>query len=221
MNQNSIYIQEELRIPMDIDCLEKFRKWAMSEEFPKKGISYFGGDIDVDMSPAELNNNKVTIEFAAALKLLLEEDSELFVETVLLTNIAAELSTCPDLFFISHETIESDLVQFVQSVSNPDQLVEVMGSPDMTLEVVSRSSVKKDTVTLRSRYFQAGVKEYWIADIRGPEIEFRILRRGESDWLVPESAGGWQHSDVFRREFQLSRTKGRSGQWRYRVESRS
>ncbi|MDP6359196.1 MAG: hypothetical protein QF473_29015, partial [Planctomycetota bacterium] len=111
MNQNAIYIQEELRIPMDIDCLDKFRQWAMTEEFPKKGISYFGGDIDVDMSPAELNNNKVSSEFNWELIRLDREFDwgETFVETVLLTNIAVDLSTCPDLFFISHETIESDL----------------------------------------------------------------------------------------------------------------
>ena len=34
----------------------------------------------------------------------------------------------------------------------------------MTLEVVSSSSVRKDTVDLRDRYYKAGILEYWLVD---------------------------------------------------------
>ncbi|MBI2191891.1 MAG: hypothetical protein HYU36_07900 [Planctomycetes bacterium] len=58
MSPNAVVIQEQLRIPMDITSLGKFREWTRTEEFPERGISYIGGEIDVDVSPEELNHNK-------------------------------------------------------------------------------------------------------------------------------------------------------------------
>lgn len=222
MSAHAVVIQEQIRVPMDIDTLEKFRRWAISPNFPKKGISYFGGDIDVEMSPAELNNNKVSGEIYRELKTIdnVEDLGELFHETVLLSNVAADLSTYPDILFVSHETLESGRVQFVESSSIPGQWVEVIGSPDMVTEVVSRTSVRKDTVILRDLYYRAGIREYWLADIRREKLEFRILQRGPADWTEPEESGGWQRSDVFQRHFRLSCSHGRAGQPRFRFESR-
>jgi len=51
-------------------------------------------------------------------------------------------------------------------VCNKDQVQEriIVGGPDFVLEVVSKSSRMKDYVKKASKYLEAGVKEYWIAD---------------------------------------------------------
>ena len=52
------------------------------------------------------------------------------------------------------------------------------GSPDLVIEVVSDGSVRKDMVRLRDQYWQAGIQEYWLIDVRGEHLLFDILRPG-------------------------------------------
>ena len=86
-----------------------------------------------------------------------------------------------------------------------DDSIEVFGSPDMTLEVVSPTSVEKDTVDLRRLYWEAGVKEYWLVDSREKTFAFDILRRGPAKFLATTQHQGWIKSQVFGREFKLTR----------------
>ena len=67
----------------------------------------------------------------------------------------------------------------------------VYGAPDLTVEVLSDSTRSKDIIKKTAKYFDAGVKEYWIVDpkdekitvyIFGGELEVRTYDR---DAFVP------------------------------------
>ena len=88
---------------------------------------------------------------------------------------------------------------------NTDGAVEIEGVPDMVLEVVSPKSVRKDKVVLRELYWQAGVPEYWLVDVRGQRLDFDILRRTAKSYSAVRKKGGWLKSFVFNKTFQLTR----------------
>ncbi len=88
------------------------------------------------------------------------------------------------------------------------------------LEIVSNSSVSKDKRKLRQAYHQAGIREYWLIDARGDELEFQILHWRKKGYLAAPRQDGWQRSQVFGRSFQLSRTRDRRGNWRYELAVR-
>ena len=72
----------------------------------------------------------------------------------------------------------------------------VYGAPDLTVEVLSDSTRSKDIIKKTAKYFDAGVKEYWIVDpkdekitvyIFGDELEVRTYDR---DAIVPAGIFG-------------------------------
>jgi len=79
--------------------------------------------------------------------------------------------------------------------------------------------VTKDLRDLREAYHAAQVREYWIIDARGAEIDFRILHWRKSGFAAASSDSGWQKSRVFGRRFRLTRTIDRAGVWKYKLES--
>jgi Uma2 family endonuclease len=88
----------------------------------------------------------------------------------------------------------------------------------MVLEVVSRSSVKKDTVTLRQAYWEAGIPEYWLVDARGDGLEFRILKAGPKGYTEVRKQAGWLKSGIFGKSFRLARGTDRSGNPSFNLE---
>ena len=75
----------------------------------------------------------------------------------------------------------------------------------MVLEVISPSSEEKDTEIMPRLYWQAGIPEYWLIDVRGDRLDFRILRRGARGYTAVRPRGGWVKSAVFDRSFRLER----------------
>jgi len=73
----------------------------------------------------------------------------------------------PDLMFISRERVE------IIKERN------VCGAPDLVIEVLSEGTVERDRVLKKKLYARAGVREYWIVDPYGKEIEvYELGRRG-------------------------------------------
>jgi Uma2 family endonuclease len=140
-----------------------------------------------------------------------------FPDGALWTNKDAGVSNIPDGMFISWDALERGRARYV---GEQDKAIEVEGSPDMVMEVVSRSSVRKDTVSLMKCYWAAGVKEYWLVDARREIPVFRILLRGPRGFRDTRSRGGWHRSAVFVREFKLDRRIGRMGHAAYELKVR-
>jgi Uma2 family endonuclease len=92
-------------------------------------------------------------------------------------------------------------VTFVKGQSG---YIEIDGTPDMTLEVVSTTSIKKDTIELRELYWKAGVREYWLINALGDDLQFDIFRRTRSGYVATQKRAGWAKSKVFGQSFKLT-----------------
>jgi Uma2 family endonuclease len=208
-----------IRIPARATTLPGFREWVLSDEFPEHcRISYIRGELFIDMSPEELDtHNRVKSELTyAIIKLNKELDlGHFYSDGTLVTNEGADLSTEPDGAFVSWQSYETARVRLIPRKDSPGQFIELQGTPDWVVEIVSRSSVEKDTRSLRETYHRAGVPEYWIIDARSEEIDFQILRYRRDSYVAASPRGGWLRSRVFGRAFRLERRRDRMGCWDY------
>ena len=220
---SAIVIEDKVRIPAGLDSLEAFRQWVRSDEFPEHGrYAYLNGEMWVDLSMEQVfTHNNVKTQFTIALGSLVRVASlgRFFSDGTLLSNVEANLSTEPDGTFVGYGTLRDNKVRLVEG--STEGYVELEGTPDMVLEVVSTSSVRKDTETLRNLYWQAGIPEYWLADARGAEPVFTILRHTARGYTTTrQQAGGWLRSAVFGRSFRLTPGTDPIGHPQYTVEIR-
>jgi Uma2 family endonuclease len=194
-----------VRIPSRALDLETFRRWAHSDEFPEKEhVSYLAGEVWVDMSKEQFSHNQVKGEVTSVLTALAKQGQlgRVFPDGYLLTNAKADLSTNPDGIFASAESLQSRRVPLVAGAE--EGYVELEGTPDMVLEVISPSSEEKDTEQMPRLYWRAGIPEYWLIDVRGDRLDFRILRRGPKGYVPVRARGEWLKSKVFGKSFRLS-----------------
>jgi Uma2 family endonuclease len=80
--------------------------------------------------------------------------------------------------------------------------------------------VDEDTVQLRRRYREAGVKEYWLVHTRNKSFSFVILRRGPSKFIATRIHQGWMKSQVFDRELTPTRETTKHGVSRLTLDVR-
>ena len=99
---------------------------------------------------------------------------KLCVAGVLVSNVAAGVSSNPDATLLLFKSLRSGRVRLVPRVGKTGRYKEILGKPDWLLEVVSDGSVQKDTEKLPAAYHRAEVSEYWLVDARGDTIDFRI-----------------------------------------------
>jgi Uma2 family endonuclease len=225
MSRDTGLFEEAVSIPPDLFSLEKFRDWAHSRSFPRRGrISYVAGALEVDMSPEELEtHNKVKGCLMWGIHAWLRGKGlgDLLADGAFLVNEKADLATEPDLLFCSWESIRTGKVRYAGRKKGSKRRVEVIGSPDLVVEIVSDSSVRKDTLLLRKAYHRAGVDEYWIVDARGQDIRFKVLsRRARSYSEQAPAAGGFVRSEALGAELRLTRGVNPVGGYIYDLEVR-
>ena len=216
---------DAVRIPASARTLDGFVAWALSDEFPRRGrVSFLGGEIVIDMAAEEIQSHgKLKRRIGTALDnfVTAEDLGEVLPDGTLFRNEAAEVSHEPDLMVCTFDRLESQAVRYVEPQPGSGRQVVVEGRPDLVVEIVSRSSVRKDTVDLRDRYFRAGVEEYWVIDARGMRLSFLLLTRGPADWQ--ESApdeDGYRCSRVLDRRVRIERGTNRVGTAKYDLSLR-
>ena len=211
-----------IRVPASAVTLAGFREWVLSDDFPEFGrFSYIQGELFIDMSPEELDtHNRVKSEVAYAIMGLNKELDlgHFYSDRTLVTNEAAELYTEPDGTFVSWQSYEAGRVRLLPRKDVAGQYIELQGTPDWVVEIISRSSVEKDTRTLREAYHRARVREYWIINAQFDEIDFQILRYRRDRYVAVSPRGGWLRSQVFGRGFRLERRRDRLGFWEYTLQ---
>lgn len=197
-----------VRIPTWVVDHSSFRDWLNSDEFPETGrICFLAGEVWVDMSKEQLlSHNQVKFKFTLVVGGIIEAEKRgrYFPDGVLLSNAEVDFTSQPDGMFVSREAMATGQTRFI--AGKEAGFVELEGSPDMVLEVVSKSSMHKDTVLLRDLYWQAGIREYWLVDVRGDRLSFEILRHTAKGYTSTRSQNGWIKSNVFGKSFQLTRT---------------
>jgi Uma2 family endonuclease len=218
----SIHEPVVVRVPEWVVDLESFRRWADADDFPEKGrIWFLKGGIWVDMSKEQVfTHGAVKTEMAAVLSTLVKRErlGRFWCDGVFLSNVAADIAGKPDGIFVSRKALQTDQVRLVEGME--EGYPELEGSPDMVLEVVSRSSVHKDTVTMRQAYWEAGVREYWLVDVRQEPLRFDILRHTAPGYVATRRRDGWLKSAVFGRSFRLTQEPNGLGHPEYTLAVR-
>jgi Uma2 family endonuclease len=212
---------EQVSVPEWVRDLASFRRWADSDDFPETGrICWFDGEVWVDMSKEQIFTHVlVKTRITAVLSELVEEGRMgLFLgDGALLSSVDADIAVVPDALFASTEALQ-DRVRLIEG--KDEGYVELEGAPDMVLEVVSRSSVHKDTRSLREAYWQAGVREYWLIDARPDPLTFDILRHTPKGYRATPKKDGWLRSAVFGKSFRLLRAVNALGHPQFTLEVR-
>jgi len=199
----------EVTVPTWVVDIHSFRKWRASDEFPEDGdICWLNGQVRIDMSKEQIFTHiDVKTEYCAVLRTLAKAEKKGLVlsDGLLLTNFAADFVCNPDLTFILTATRLSDRIRLIEGVERG--YVEIQGTPDMVLEIVSTGSVTKDTIALKQAYWEAGIPEYWLVDVRRDPIRFDIFKHGPKGYLAARKLKGWIRSDVFGKSFCLTKTE--------------
>ena len=208
-------------IPPWVIDLDSFRRWMDSEEFPDKDrIEYIKGQVWIDLSKEQLFSHvAVKTEATAVLAPLVKAARRglFFGDGAFVTNVDTDIAVKPDAVFVSHAA-RQDRVRFLEGTKSG--YVEMEGSPDMVLEVVSDSSVRKDTERLRSDYWEAGIREYWLVDARQEPLVFDILRHTPKGYRTAAKKDGWIKSNVFGKSFRLTCQTSEHGDPEYTLEVR-
>jgi Uma2 family endonuclease len=216
-----LVFDERVEIPLNLDSLAAFRRWALSDEFPEEGrIDFIEGQIEVEMSPEDLfTHGTVKTEFVVVLgqRAKTTVPGDLFTDRTRISSVLGDVSAEPDIVFLSEECLQSGRVRLVPKAgAQPDRYIEIDGASDLIVEIVSDTSVGKDTRRLPAAYFRAGISEYWLVDARGNDVDFTIHRRGAQGFepaLVDDE--GFQSSGVFAARFRLQRERRARGGWKY------
>jgi Uma2 family endonuclease len=210
-------------IPSGVDTLNGFRRWAYSRRFPQRGrISFLDGELEIDMSPEEIDSHSTLKDALLVAMSNFVEDRQLgrvFGDGVMLVNVLANIANEPDVTFCAWQTLISKRAELRETKPGSRRFMELRGSPDVVVEVLSRSSDRKDKKILRQKYFEGGVREYWLIDARGRTIEFDLLTRGTGRFrTVRPGKDGSRLSAVFQRRIRVTRELDRIGRWKYRIE---
>ncbi len=202
-----------VRLPEWVVDLASFHRWTASDDFPETGrISYLKGEVWIDMSEEQLfSHNQVKLEFFLVLGGLVKDSrlGRFFPDGARVSHPEADVSNVPDAVFVANESFRRVRVRLVEGAE--EGYVRIEGSPDMVLEAVSTSSVQKDTDRLRELYWRAGIREYWLVDVRGERLEFDLLRHTAKGYAVAKKQGGWVKSAVFGKSFRLTRETDEEG----------
>jgi Uma2 family endonuclease len=205
-------------VPAHAHTLEGFRRWSNSKDFPQRGqIFFLDGEIYIDMSPERIEtHNYIKTEITRVLATLVREQNSgaFYSDRARLVNKAAKVSNEPDAFFAYFQTLKSNALRIVPSSSKHGDGIDIEGTPDWVLEIVGPYSEKKDTRTLRDRYYHCGIPEYWLIDAR-KQLSFQILVHGPDGYIAQKKQGGWLYSPVFGCRFRLTRERNCVGHWQY------
>ncbi len=193
-----------------------FRAWLESDEFPEVGrIDLCDGEVLVDMSPERAQSHTlVKGEIYRVLAGLVRERNlgRIYVDGVRFRNDRAGINTEPDGLFVSFEMIAEGKVH---GGLEHDEPLGVAGEADWILEVVSPSSEHKDRRRLLPKYAEAGVREYWIVDARGAEMDVEIYVLGPDFYRLQPLVDGWRRSEAYGEDFRLERNEDAAGGWQF------
>jgi Uma2 family endonuclease len=88
------------------------------------------------------------------------------------------------------------------------------------IEVVSDNSEDKDMEWLMSKYWAAGIREYWVVDGRQEPLRFTIYRHRPHGYAATRKTNGWSHSVVLDRSFRFIQGTKQLGHKTHRFEIR-
>jgi Uma2 family endonuclease len=106
---------------------------------------------------------------------------------------AVVLGAPMDTVLADHSVVQPDLL-YISAERRHIVRERVEGAPDLVVEVLSSQTARRDRVEKLKLYAESGVKEYWIVDPVGRQIDFLVCRDGE--FRVVLARDGWYQSEV-------------------------
>jgi Uma2 family endonuclease len=183
-----------------------FVRWALSDEYPRRGrFAFLGNQVWVDLDMEAEDHSMLCLIIGGALAALAVSRSlgRFYGDRMVLSHEAIGLSTEPDGTFVSSAARRAGRVTVRGGRPEEGRGVIVEGTPDMVLEVISPSSVTKDTVELLDLYWRAGIPEYWLVDPRGNEPQLTLYAHTPTGYQAVRPVRGWRKSTVFGASFRI------------------
>src|SRR5262249_47690575 len=146
----AVILQDEVIIPSGIESFSKFRRWTLSDDFPRTGrIDFIDGHIEVDMAPERIySHSLVVMEIGRGIATIVKEHGlgHTLSGHTRVFSIPAGLSCEPDISFVSWESLRAGRVRYLKAprASHELDMLEIEGGPDLVVEVISPTSAKKD-----------------------------------------------------------------------------
>ena len=113
----SVVFEEQLEIPLNLQTLEDFRQWALSDSFPDRGrIDFIAGRIEVDMSPEDIYcHGTLKTELIGVLFQRVKQGKlgNLLSDRTRISSLEADLSVEPDIVFVFHQAISEGRIPSV------------------------------------------------------------------------------------------------------------
>jgi Uma2 family endonuclease len=216
---SDIVINGTVHIPPWVTDHDSFRYWACSEAFPLRGHFFFlNGEFWVDLSMETLVHNQIKGVIGAVLTVLVlnESTGKYLGDRMMLANLTVGLSCEPDGMFVSDAALADGRAR----LEDGNESLEVTGAPDLVLEVISKTSVEKDTITLKNLYAKAGITEYWLVDATAEMPELAILRLVAGKYVTVRKDNGWVKSNVLKRLFRLTSKLGSNNLTQFNLETK-
>ena len=117
--ESVIAFEESLAIPPDASTFGGFERWAASAAFPETGrIDFLAGDVEVEMSPEDLETHAVVKTAVAARlsNLIVDGDrGEVYIDRTRVVSRKAGLSVEPDVVVALWESFETGRVRYAPS----------------------------------------------------------------------------------------------------------
>ena len=196
----------EVTLPSWVVDLDSFCKWAESDDVPEKlRVWYLKGEVWIDISWEQVQTHVLLkSRFFIVLGGLVDAGrlGRFYPDGLFLRNNQADVAGKPDATFASTATLLAKRLRPVPAKRGG--VKELEGSPDMVLEIVSTGSVRKDKVTLKQAYWEAGAREYWLVDARKEPLTFDIFRHTTKGYTAARKQDGWLKSAVFNKSFRLT-----------------
>ncbi|HEV3383721.1 MAG TPA: Uma2 family endonuclease [Gemmata sp.] len=219
-----VYVQDEkLEVPVWVIDHASFLKWIRSGAVPEGlRLGYINGHVWIDtMTERAYVHNRLKAWITSILLPLIEDNNlgAFYTDGMLYTCETEQFSTVPDGIFASQKTIDSGGIQLTGGARGHRD-TELIGTPDLMIEVVSDNSEDKDMEWLMSKYWAAGIREYWVVDGRQEPLRFIIYRHRPHGYVATRKTNGWTRSEVLDRSFRFVPSTKQMGHKTYRLEVR-
>lgn len=89
-----------------------------------------------------------------------------------------------DVVLADHSVVQPDVLYISAERRN---LVgnRIEGPPDLVVEVISPATIRRDRNEKLALYARSGIREYWLAEAAGRQIEFLVNRGGQFVVVLP------------------------------------
>ena len=212
-----LFDHDVVNIPKGISSLASFRRWLHSDKFPEHArIDYIDGNLWVEPSGETILHNQIKVHILTA---LYNWSDKLHIPTICLTGMRitcqqASLSMEPDVIYSIKEASSKRNMRLPYGNDSRD----LLGAPDIVVEITNNRNVTRNEQALRTKYWQAGVKEYWIADSRKTPTLSILRRNGKKFVAVTADMQGWLRSSVLKAQCRLVTKPGPAATTRVTLE---